>query len=128
MIIQSFFTVHLQFLKNSLLNVINSVEILPDAQGVPEDMLKYASKNGVAKINIDTDLRLAMTSTIREFLLNILKNSTHSEYMGPGRTAVKEMVYIILILKIKYNFHIISDYISEINKQKLESLKYIRDF
>ena len=38
---------------------------LPDAQGVPEDMLAYASKNGVAKINIDTDLRLAMTSTIR---------------------------------------------------------------
>ena len=61
---------------------------LPDAQGVPEEMLAYASKHGVAKINIDTDLRLAMTSTIREFfiehpekfaensLLNILKNST----------------------------------------------------
>ena len=49
---------------------------LPDAQGVPEDMLNYASKNGVAKINIDTDLRLAMTSTIREFFVEHPENLT----------------------------------------------------
>ena len=67
-------------------------ENLPDAQGVPEDMLNYASKNGVAKINIDTDLRLAMTSTIREFFVEHPEKFDPREYMGPGRTAVKEMV------------------------------------
>jgi len=65
---------------------------LPDAQGVPEDMLNYASKNGVAKINIDTDLRLAMTSTIREFFIEHPEKFDPREYMGPGRTAIKEMV------------------------------------
>ena len=65
---------------------------LPNAQGVPEDMLNYASKHGVAKINIDTDLRLAMTSTIREFFVEHPEKFDPREYMGPGRTAVKEMV------------------------------------
>ena len=65
---------------------------LPDAQGVPEEMLSYAAKNGVAKINIDTDLRLAMTSTIREFFVESPEKFDPREYMGPGRTAVKEMV------------------------------------
>ena len=65
---------------------------LPDAQGVPEDMLNFASKNGVAKINIDTDLRLAMTSTIREFFIEHPEKFDPREYMGPGRTAVKELV------------------------------------
>lgn len=65
---------------------------LPNAQGVPEDMLNYASKHGVAKINIDTDLRLAMTSTIREFFIEHPEKFDPREYMGPGRTAIKEMV------------------------------------
>lgn len=65
---------------------------LPDAQGVPEDMLNYASKHGVAKINIDTDLRLAMTSTIREFFIEEPEKFDPRQYMGPGRTAVKELV------------------------------------
>ena len=65
---------------------------LPNDQGVPEDMLNYASKHGVAKINIDTDLRLAMTSTIREFFVEHPEKFDPREYMGPGRTAVKEMV------------------------------------
>ena len=65
---------------------------LPNAQGVPEEMLNYASKHGVAKINIDTDLRLAMTSTIREFFTEHPEKFDPREYMGPGRTAVKEMV------------------------------------
>ena len=65
---------------------------LPNAQGVPEDMLNYASKHGVAKINIDTDLRLAMTSTIREFFVEHPEKFDPREYMGPGRTAVKELV------------------------------------
>ncbi|MDE6137848.1 MAG: ketose-bisphosphate aldolase, partial [Candidatus Gastranaerophilales bacterium] len=57
---------------------------LPNAQGVPEDMLNYASKHGVAKINIDTDLRLAMTSTIREFFVEHPEKFDPREYMGPG--------------------------------------------
>ena len=65
---------------------------LPNAQGVPESMLNYASKHGVAKINIDTDLRLAMTSTIREFYAKEPAKFDPREYMGPGRTAVKELV------------------------------------
>lgn len=65
---------------------------LPNAQGVPEEMLSFASKNGVAKINIDTDLRLAMTSTIREFFIEEPAKFDPREYMGPGRTAVKELV------------------------------------
>jgi fructose-bisphosphate aldolase, class II len=65
---------------------------LPNAQGVPEEMLSFASKNGVAKINIDTDLRLAMTATIREFFVTEPAKFDPREYMGPGRTAVKELV------------------------------------
>lgn len=65
---------------------------LPDAQGVPEDMLAFASKNGVAKINIDTDLRLAMTGTIREFFAQEPSKFDPREYLGPARTAVKELV------------------------------------
>lgn len=65
---------------------------LPNAQGVPEEMLAFASKNGVAKINIDTDLRLALTSTIREFFVEEPSKFDPREYLGPGRTAVKELV------------------------------------
>ena len=65
---------------------------LPNAKGVPEEMLAFASKNGVAKINIDTDLRLAMTATIREFFIKEPSKFDPREYMGPGRTAVKELV------------------------------------
>ncbi len=65
---------------------------LPNAQGVPEEMLAFASKNGVAKINIDTDLRLALTATIREFFATEPSKFDPREYLGPGRTAVKELV------------------------------------
>lgn len=65
---------------------------LPNAKGVPEDMLAYAAKNGVAKINIDTDLRLALTSTIREFFVEEPSKFDPREYLGPGRTAVRELV------------------------------------
>ena len=66
--------------------------VLHGSSSVPEDMLNYASKHGVAKINIDTDLRLAMTSTIREFFIEHPEKFDPREYMGPGRTAVKELV------------------------------------
>lgn len=65
---------------------------LPNAKGVPEEMLAFASKNGVAKINIDTDLRLAMTASIRKCFVEKPEAFDPRGYMGPGRAAVKEMV------------------------------------
>jgi len=65
---------------------------IPGAKGVPDEMLHEAGLRGVSKINVDTDLRLAMTSTIREFFVEHPEKFDPREYMGPGRTAVKEMV------------------------------------
>jgi len=65
---------------------------IPGAQGVPEDMLFRAGKMGVCKINIDTDLRLAMTASIREQLINDPSNFDPRKYLGPARTAIKGMV------------------------------------
>ncbi len=65
---------------------------LPNAKGVPEEMLAYAAKNGIAKINIDTDLRLAMTASIRKIFAEKPEVFDPRSYMGPGRTAVKELV------------------------------------
>ena len=62
------------------------------AQGVPEEMLRKAAEMAVCKINIDSDIRLACTATIREHLAN---NPTHfdpRQYLGPARTAIKNMV------------------------------------
>ncbi|MBN2259608.1 MAG: class II fructose-1,6-bisphosphate aldolase [Clostridiales bacterium] len=65
---------------------------IPGAQGVPEDMLKEASKYGVCKINIDTDLRLAMTAAIRKSFVESPSNFDPRKYLGDARTAIKEMV------------------------------------
>lgn len=65
---------------------------LPGAKGVPEDMLRKAATLGVCKINIDTDLRLAMTATIREYLVNHPEEFDPRKYLGPARTAIKDMV------------------------------------
>jgi fructose-bisphosphate aldolase class II len=65
---------------------------LPNAKGVPEEMLAFASKNGIAKINIDTDLRLALTATIRKVFIETPGEFDPRKYLGPGRTAVKELV------------------------------------
>jgi len=62
------------------------------AQGVPEDMLLRASKLGVCKINIDTDLRLAMTASIREHLVNNPSDFDPRQYLKPAREAIKNMV------------------------------------
>ena len=62
---------------------------MPDAIGVPEDMLRQAASMAVCKINIDSDLRLAMTASVREHLY------THfdpRQYLKPGREAIKQMV------------------------------------
>lgn len=62
------------------------------AQGVPEDMLLRAGKLGVCKINIDTDLRLAMTAAIREYLALHPEHFDPRQYLGPARQAIQEMV------------------------------------
>ncbi|GAB6087119.1 class II fructose-1,6-bisphosphate aldolase [Alkaliphilus crotonatoxidans] len=65
---------------------------IPGAQGVPEEMLRKASQYGVCKINIDTDLRLALTAAIRKSLVEDPGNFDPRKYLGVGRTAIKEMV------------------------------------
>ena len=65
---------------------------IPGAQGVPEEMLRRAASMRVAKINIDTDLRLAMTAAIRQFLAENPSEFDPRKYLGPARTAIKGMV------------------------------------
>ena len=65
---------------------------LAGAQGCPEDMLKKAGTYGVCKINIDTDLRLAMTASIRKYLYEHPEDFDPRSYLGKGREAIKKMV------------------------------------
>lgn len=65
---------------------------IPGAKGVPEDMLRRAGTMGVCKINIDTDLRLAMTGAIRKFLAENPSEFDPRKYLGVGRDAIKGMV------------------------------------
>ncbi len=65
---------------------------IPGAKGVPEDMLREAGRRGVCKINIDTDLRLAMTSAIREMFVTKPGEFDPRAYLGAGRDAIREMV------------------------------------
>ncbi|MDR1703043.1 MAG: class II fructose-1,6-bisphosphate aldolase [Sporomusaceae bacterium] len=62
------------------------------AKGVPEEMLLRAGKLGVCKINIDTDLRLAMTASIREHFATNPGDFDPRQYLGPAREAIKAMV------------------------------------
>ncbi|MGE5654031.1 MAG: class II fructose-1,6-bisphosphate aldolase [Bacillota bacterium] len=65
---------------------------LTGAQGVPESMLRQASEMGVCKINIDTDLRLAMTATIRQYFAEHPADFDPRQYLKPAREAIKGMV------------------------------------
>ncbi|HDS02202.1 MAG TPA: class II fructose-1,6-bisphosphate aldolase [Firmicutes bacterium] len=65
---------------------------LPGARGVPEEMISKAVRYGVCKVNIDTDLRLAMTGVIRKELKENPENFDPRNYLGPARDAIKEMV------------------------------------
>lgn len=65
---------------------------LKNAQGVPEEMLLKAGTMGVCKINIDTDLRLAMTASIREYLALHPADFDPRQYLKPAREAIKNMV------------------------------------
>jgi len=65
---------------------------LPGAKGVPEDMISKAAKMNVCKVNIDTDLRLAMTSSIRKEFDASPENFDPRKYLGPARASIKEVV------------------------------------
>ncbi|MBO5636367.1 MAG: class II fructose-1,6-bisphosphate aldolase [Acidaminococcaceae bacterium] len=65
---------------------------LDGAQGVPEDMLLKAGTFGVCKINIDTDLRLAMTASVRKYFVEHPGDFDPRQYLGPAREAIKAMV------------------------------------
>ncbi len=65
---------------------------IPGAQGVPEEMILEAVKHGVCKVNIDTDIRLAMTASIRKYLVEHPEEFDPRKYLGPARDAVQSMV------------------------------------
>lgn len=65
---------------------------MPEAKGVPDEMLNEAAKNGVSKINVDTDLRLAMTSEIRKYLAENKEDFTPRNYCKKGREKMYEVV------------------------------------
>lgn len=65
---------------------------MPDAIGIPEDMLRQAAKMAVCKINVDSDIRLAMTASIRKYLMENPSHFDPRQYLSPARAAVKEIV------------------------------------
>lgn len=65
---------------------------MPDAIGIPEDMLRQAARSAVCKINIDSDIRLAVTGTIRKYFNDNPSHFDPRQYLGPAREAVKDMV------------------------------------
>jgi len=65
---------------------------MPGAQGIPEDMLRHAAKLAVCKINIDSDLRLAMTGSIRKYFAENPSHFDPRQYLSPARTAIKDLV------------------------------------
>jgi fructose-bisphosphate aldolase class II len=65
---------------------------MPDAVGIPEEQLRKAATMSVCKINIDSDLRLAMTATIREYFAQHPDHFDPRQYLKPARQAIKDMV------------------------------------
>ncbi len=65
---------------------------MPDAIGIPEDMLRQAASMAVCKINVDSDLRLAMTAAIREHLTENPSHFDPRQYLTPARNAIEEVV------------------------------------
>ena len=65
---------------------------MPDAVGIPEEQLRQAARSAVCKINIDSDLRLAMTGTIRAFFNEHPDKFDPREYLKPARANIKELV------------------------------------
>ncbi|MBQ4153793.1 MAG: class II fructose-1,6-bisphosphate aldolase [Clostridia bacterium] len=65
---------------------------MPDAIGIPEDMLRKAATMAVCKINIDSDLRLALTGAVRKHFAEHPDHFDPRQYLGDGRAAIKGMV------------------------------------
>ena len=65
---------------------------IPGAKGVPNEILKQAGENGVSKINVDTDLRLAMTANVRKIFAEKPNEFDPRKYLGPSRDAIQEVV------------------------------------
>ena len=65
---------------------------MPDSQGVPEADIEVARRVGCTKVNIDTDLRMAMTAGIRKVFATSPKEFDPRKYMGPARQMVKDLV------------------------------------
>ena len=65
---------------------------MPGAKGVPEEMLRQAATMAVCKINIDSDLRMAMTATLRKYFNENPSHFDPRQYLGPARERVKEIV------------------------------------
>jgi len=65
---------------------------MPDAMGVPEEAIRRAAKMAVCKVNIDTDLRMALTAKIRQVFAEKPGEFDPRSYLGPGREAIKDMV------------------------------------
>ncbi len=65
---------------------------IPGARGVPEEMISKAAKMSVCKVNIDTDLRLAMTGAIRKVFAESPGEFDPRKYLGPARDSIKQVV------------------------------------
>lgn len=65
---------------------------MPDAMGVPESAISEAAEMAICKVNIDTDLRMALTAKIREVFSTKPTEFDPRKYLGPGREAIKDMV------------------------------------
>ena len=65
---------------------------MPDAIGIPEDMLRKAASMAVCKINIDSDLRLSMTAAIRQHFNEHPEHFDPRQYLAPGRDNIRELV------------------------------------
>ena len=65
---------------------------MPGARGVPEEMLRKAASMAVCKINIDSDLRMACTATIRKYMAENPSHFDPRQYLGPARQAIKDLV------------------------------------
>ena len=65
---------------------------MPDAVGIPEDQLRQAARGAVCKINIDSDLRLAMTGTIRKYCAEHPADFDPRQYLKPARENIKQLV------------------------------------
>ena len=65
---------------------------MPDAIGIPEEMLRQAAKMAVCKINIDSDLRIAMTASVRKHLAENPSHFDPRQFLAPGRDAIRDIV------------------------------------